>query len=554
MSKYDKAMIFNDNTSSGKIAGFIQKGSRVLEFGCATGQFTRFLRDSLECSVFIVEIEEEAFECAVQFAEDGICTDITEFAWCDRIEENSFDVIVFADVLEHLKNPKEVLRRTWPYLKEDGKVLISIPNIAHNDILANLYMNKFEYTDTGLLDNTHIHFWAYQDLCPFIAGTGYRIIDLDGTFVSAFDTEQKILVNNEQLRNIRSILSNRPLGTVFQFIMCLQKESYIQENSVACHNHLFDKGLTDVESSVYFDCGEGFSENDKEVIQWPSCSEQFQFEIRIREGVSRIRIDFIEKKFCVVENIEIFSAYGQLGIADSNGFIQKDCIIFLTTDPWVIVQIPEEVSWLKISGRMAVTESKVWYDVLNGFISDNYCYPFMEPAKCYCDYGVGFNEANVIRSYPSRENDGSLCYQISFDKPVKQFRFDFVEDQSCFISDIRISSNVSDIEVYPSGIGIGNGYVLYGTDPWLRFVSRSGGIRWVKIKTQLIKFQETGITALVSERALLAEKLGRAEAEAAQEKKEVGELAGVCEELRQQIEVLKRHIEEMEKRQFCHNR
>ena len=67
-----------------------------------------------------------------------------------------FDRIILADVLEHLVDPMEVLRKLSKLLKNDGKFLIDIPNIAHSSIKYNLLKNNFNYTPMGLLDKTHI--------------------------------------------------------------------------------------------------------------------------------------------------------------------------------------------------------------------------------------------------------------------------------------------------------------------------------------------------------------------------------------------------------------
>ena len=53
-------------------------------------------------------------------------------------------------------------------MKEDGEILVSIPNIGHNDILVKLFQNRFDYTSIGLLDNTHIHFWGEENLDTFL--------------------------------------------------------------------------------------------------------------------------------------------------------------------------------------------------------------------------------------------------------------------------------------------------------------------------------------------------------------------------------------------------
>lgn len=75
----------------------------------------------------------------------------------------SFDVIIFADVLEHVVDPVEVLRYFVDnYLASDGIVILSLPNIANWQIRLRLLLGQFNSTDTGIMDKTHLHFYTYK--------------------------------------------------------------------------------------------------------------------------------------------------------------------------------------------------------------------------------------------------------------------------------------------------------------------------------------------------------------------------------------------------------
>ena len=164
MEKYDVKMETGLNTISGKLMNRIKKHSMVLEFGCAYGRMTKYMKEQLQCQVYIVELDSEAYTHAIQFAAGGYCGDIETGEWYSQFQGYQFDYILFADVLEHLRNAEDILRVVGSLLKPDGEVLISIPNIAHNDIIAGLYLNHFKYTDIGILDNTHVHFWGREEL------------------------------------------------------------------------------------------------------------------------------------------------------------------------------------------------------------------------------------------------------------------------------------------------------------------------------------------------------------------------------------------------------
>src|SRR5689334_3967602 len=79
-----------------------------------------------------------------------------------------FDVIVYGDILEHLQQPLSVLKATNRYLAADGTVLISVPNVAHLWIRIQLLLGRFEYTDRGILDVTHLHFFTLSSFKRFL--------------------------------------------------------------------------------------------------------------------------------------------------------------------------------------------------------------------------------------------------------------------------------------------------------------------------------------------------------------------------------------------------
>ena len=105
MSKYDFELDLSENTSTGMILSKIEKGSTVLEFGCAEGRMTRYMQQTLDCRVYIVELDKAAYDTAAQYAADGVCGDIMDFVWAEKFGHIGFDTIIFADVLEHLPEP-----------------------------------------------------------------------------------------------------------------------------------------------------------------------------------------------------------------------------------------------------------------------------------------------------------------------------------------------------------------------------------------------------------------------------------------------------------------
>jgi 2-polyprenyl-3-methyl-5-hydroxy-6-metoxy-1,4-benzoquinol methylase len=86
-----------------------------------------------------------------------------------------FDLIICGDVLEHLKDPARVLRGLRSLLKPEGKMIISVPNIAHAWIRFQVLLGRFEYTDRGILDRTHLHFYTRSSFRRFLQQEGMEV-------------------------------------------------------------------------------------------------------------------------------------------------------------------------------------------------------------------------------------------------------------------------------------------------------------------------------------------------------------------------------------------
>lgn len=159
---------------------WVPSGSRVLEFGPATGYMTRVLRDTLHCKVTGFEFSPEAAALASPFCEQIVVGDIEDFnLWAEF--NPPYDVIIFADVLEHLRNPPLVLDRCYALLSETGRIIISVPNIAHWTVRSDLLKGKFEYASCGLLDNTHLRFFTKKSLFRMVETSGFRVCEMKFT-------------------------------------------------------------------------------------------------------------------------------------------------------------------------------------------------------------------------------------------------------------------------------------------------------------------------------------------------------------------------------------
>jgi SAM-dependent methyltransferase len=94
-----------------------------------------------------------------------------------RSDYGRFDCLVFADVLEHIVDPLRFLSRSLRFLRPGGQVVISVPNVAHWSVRSQLLAGRFNYTPTGLLDETHVHFFTAASLQKMLAECGLTVME-----------------------------------------------------------------------------------------------------------------------------------------------------------------------------------------------------------------------------------------------------------------------------------------------------------------------------------------------------------------------------------------
>jgi len=179
---YDGAVdLASPNNSRTRIVGRIPVGSRVLEVGCATGFMAEHLTRARGCLVTGVEQDPDAARVAAGRCARLVVGDVENPALLARCA-GEYDVIVFADVLEHLRDPATVLRALAGYLAPGGRVLASIPNVAHWSIRWRLLVGRWEYQERGILDRTHLRFFTRRSALRLFQQAGLAVIGADGVW------------------------------------------------------------------------------------------------------------------------------------------------------------------------------------------------------------------------------------------------------------------------------------------------------------------------------------------------------------------------------------
>ncbi|MBX7255366.1 MAG: glycosyltransferase [Candidatus Hydrogenedentes bacterium] len=150
---------------------------RLLDVGCGGGEFGLSLKRRGVRYVAGIEVVERAWSLAKQALDDAVLGNIEHMAL--PFEEGTFDCIVCGDVLEHLVEPAQALRKLARMLEPEGLVVISIPNIQFWMTFEMLSNGRWHYEDAGIMDRTHLRFFCAEDVRELIRDAGLEIVRME---------------------------------------------------------------------------------------------------------------------------------------------------------------------------------------------------------------------------------------------------------------------------------------------------------------------------------------------------------------------------------------
>jgi 2-polyprenyl-3-methyl-5-hydroxy-6-metoxy-1,4-benzoquinol methylase len=174
------------NSSLSLMLQMVGRHKDVLDVGCATGYLAKLI-SMHDCSVMGIEVNAEAAEDARAHCSRVFVADLDIASLPAVVEGTTFDVMVFGDVLEHLREPARLLEEARDLIRADGYIVISIPNIAHGAIRLALLDGAFDYAGMGILDETHLKFFTLKTLKELLIQTGYELRRVERTKVPIFD-------------------------------------------------------------------------------------------------------------------------------------------------------------------------------------------------------------------------------------------------------------------------------------------------------------------------------------------------------------------------------
>ncbi len=257
MSKYDTEVdLANEGTSHAQIVDLVGYNKRVLDIGCASGYLAAVLKQR-GCIVFGAEMDERAAAEAGEHVERVAVGDLETMDLSAEFAGEQFDVVVYGDVLEHLRDPLPTLRQGRTLLARGGSVVVSVPNIAHGAVRLALLRGEFTYRELGLLDSTHVRFFTRDNLEELMRSAGLVMVDTRRTVAGIFETELAVKPEDYAMALVDEILEDRD-ATTYQFVVRAVPddgdravtEMYERLRALDDHVHVLERELATARATV----------------------------------------------------------------------------------------------------------------------------------------------------------------------------------------------------------------------------------------------------------------------------------------------------------------
>ncbi len=167
---------------------------RVLDIGCGFGALLGRVKGLYPyAEVYGIELVPAVAEIAAHMGK-VLCGDVEkdQLPW----EEGYFDYIIMGDVLEHLMDPEDVLKRLRKHVKGSGHILVSMPNVKHYSVLLPLLQrDEFPYADSGILDRTHVKMYTGVEIQKLILRSGFEIEMIEGIAYDGPDEKEEAMID-----------------------------------------------------------------------------------------------------------------------------------------------------------------------------------------------------------------------------------------------------------------------------------------------------------------------------------------------------------------------
>ena len=182
----DTVARFYETKASGYFAGaradFVARlprdtSARVLEIGCGSGATGALALQAGRAGTYVgVEVVDGVANEARRHLTEVVTGDIERLtpAW----QPCSFDALILSEVLEHLVEPWNVLRKLHAFVRPGAVVLASSPNVCHWRVIRELLAGRFRLADQGVFDRTHMRWFTPESYAAMFEQAGYQVLSV----------------------------------------------------------------------------------------------------------------------------------------------------------------------------------------------------------------------------------------------------------------------------------------------------------------------------------------------------------------------------------------
>ncbi|NBU62164.1 MAG: class I SAM-dependent methyltransferase [Bacteroidia bacterium] len=214
MRKFDYKKI-NYVNKTGFYSGYtfildnIPESSKVLDIGCGEGFIASKLKEK-QCFIHGCDIK---LPCA-GFFDNTTAVDLEQIEF-DKFGMGDFDIVLAADVIEHLSSPEDFLNKLYNATSSGNiKLIITTPNIAFIGMRLLLLFGRFNYSENGILDFTHKRLFTFASLKKLLAESGFVVIRTEGipapfplVFGNGLISSALLKMNRLLIKILRSLFS-----------------------------------------------------------------------------------------------------------------------------------------------------------------------------------------------------------------------------------------------------------------------------------------------------------------------------------------------------------
>ncbi len=352
-----------ERTSLSVLADLIPHGATVLDLGTGSGALGQYLGETRGCTVDGVTFNEEEAAYAKPFYRSLHVADLDTCTLEDIFARGTYDAIVCADVLEHLRLPSRILDAARQLLSPDGQVLISIPNAAYCGLVGELMLGEFRYRNEGLLDGTHLRFFTRRSLARFLHEAGWTLHGIDEIRRELVSSEFRLAFDRLPPTVSRYLLS-RPDALTYQFIA--QARPGVSDHAVLPPGP--EDGRATFTAELYLGRDGGYREDAKllAVGTIGQGRQRLRFDLPRGQGWTQLRLDPADRPgFLHLHTLTLHGEQGNLlwrwhgtpegltallgssrqqMVMASSAFLPDGAMVLLHgDDPWIELPIPAAI-------------------------------------------------------------------------------------------------------------------------------------------------------------------------------------------------------------------